>query len=164
MQKYHWKHEALKEKLQWTAANNISEREKLLLDMYESNHDILKEEITIYQKNNSSIIGNRIKYATNRLSNYYSKAVEQKHTNQKVLTTLKASNTSVEALEKLIVSKKLTTLPETLVLQLQLLYQATEHVEQYALTQFDVPEVKDQQNNLIKTVGKTNKSSRIERT
>ena len=164
LQKYHWKHEALKEKLQWTAANNISEREKLLLDMYESNHDILKEEITIYQKINSSIIGNRIKYATNRLSNYYSKAVEQKQTNQKVLTTLKASNTSVEALEKLIVSKKLTTLPETLVLQLQLLYQATEHVEQYALTQFDVPEVKEQQNNLIKTVGKTNKSSRTERT
>lgn len=98
------------------------------------------------------------------MSNYYFKAVERKNANQKVLTTLKASLTSVEILEKNIINKKLTTLPETLILQLQLLYQDTEHVEQYALTQFDVPEVKEQQNNLIKTVGKTEKSSRIERT
>lgn len=164
LQKYRWKYEALKEKLQWVSANNISERDKLLLDMYKSTHDILKEEITIYQKNNSSIIGNCIKYATNRLSNYYSKAFERKNTNQKVLTTLKASLTSVEALEKLIVSKKLTTLPETLILQLQLLYQATEHVDKYALPKFDASELKDQQNSLIKTVSKTNKSSSIERT
>lgn len=164
LQKYRWKYEALKEKLQWVSANNISEREKLLLDMYESNLEIITEKITTYKKNNSSIIAKRIRYASNRLSNYYFKAVERKNANQKVLTTLKASLTSVEILEKNIINKKLTTLPETLILQLQLLYQDTEHVEQYALTQFDVPEVKEQQNNLIKTVGKTEKSSRIERT
>ena len=164
LQKYRWKYEALKEKLQWASANNISGREKLLLDMYRSNHDILKKEITTYQKNNSSTIDKRIKYAATHLSNYYSKAVERKNTNQKVLTTLKASLTSIEALEKLIVSKKLTTLPETLVLQLQLLYQATEHVEKYALPKFDASELKDQQNSLIKTVSKNDKSSSIERT
>lgn len=164
LQKYRWKYEALKEKLQWVSANKISEREKLLLDMYESNLEIITEKITTYKKNNSSIIAKRIKHASSRLSNYYFKAVERKNANQKVLTTLKASLTSVEILEKNIISKKITTLPETLVLQLQLLYQNTEHVEQYALTKFDVPEVKDQQNNLIKTVGKIDKSSNIERT